>query len=73
METPNESYQDSKFHLDDIITEVDDAILKEELRSCQHLPVVSKNERAGHQVFNHAIENLIGKTVDKKLDHFSIV
>ena len=46
---------------DDIINEVDDANLKEELRSCQHFFVDSVLERARDQVFNYAIGNLKAK------------
>ena len=51
---------------DDIINEVDDANLKEELRSCQHFLVDSELERARHKVFNYAIENFNAKIVDEK-------
>ena len=55
---------------DDIINELDDANPKEELRSCQQFLVDSEIERARQKVFNYAIENLIAKIVDEKLDHF---
>ena len=56
--------------LDDIINEVDDANLKEDLRSCQLLLVDSELERVGPKVFKYAKENLNAKIVDGKLDHF---
>ena len=53
-----------------MINEVDDANLKEELRSCQHLLVDSELERARHKVFNYAVETLNETMVNEKLDHF---
>ena len=41
---------------DNIINEVDDANLKEELRSCQQSLVESELERARYKVFNYAVE-----------------
>ena len=43
---------------DDYINEVDDANLKEELRSCQHFLVDSELERSRHKAFIYAIDNL---------------
>ena len=55
---------------DVIINEVDDANLKEELCSCQYFIVDSELERARHNVFNYAIENLNTKIMDEKHDHY---
>ena len=49
---------------------MEDHRLREELRSCQHFLVDSELERAGHKVFNYAIENINAEIVDEKLDHF---
>ena len=57
---------------DEIILEVDDADLKEQLRSGHHVLVDSELECARHKVFNYAIENLNAKIEDEKLDHFFI-
>ena len=46
------------FEQDDIINEVDDANLKEKLSSYQQFLVDLGLERAGHKVFNYAIENI---------------
>ena len=54
----------------DILNEVDDANLKEDLRSCQLLFGDSELERVRHKVFKKAIENFIKTLVDEKLDHF---
>ena len=61
--------QTALVELDDIFNEVDDASLKEELRSCQFILVDSDFERVRHKVFNYAIENLNATAVDEKLDH----
>ena len=55
---------------DGIINDVDDANLKEELRSFQHFLVNSELERSRHKVFNYAIDNLNAKSVDEKFDQF---
>ena len=58
-------------HLDDLINEVDEMILKEELpSSCQIFLVASELERARHKVFNYAVENLNDTIVNEKLDLF---
>ena len=53
-----------------IVGDVDDHILREELRSCQHFLVDSELERARHKVFNYAVETLNETIVNEKLDHF---
>ena len=53
-----------------IVGVVENHGFREELRSCQHFLVDSELERAGHKVFNYAIENLNANIVDEKLDHF---
>ena len=53
-----------------IVGDVEDHILREELRSCQHFLVDSKFERARHKVFNYAVESLNETIVNEKLDHF---
>ena len=55
---------------DDNINEVDDANLKEELRSCQKLLVDSEPDRRRHKVCNDATENLNAKIVTKETDLF---
>ena len=55
---------------DNILNEVDDAHLKEELRSCQLFIVECVLERARHKIFNYAVQNLNGTVVNGKLDHF---
>ena len=54
---------------DIIINEVDDANLKDELRSRQHLFVDSEFEQGRHKVLKYAIESLNVKIVDENLDH----
>ena len=54
---------------DDIINEVDDANLKELLRSRQHFIVDSELERSRHKVFIYALENLNAKFMDQKVNH----
>ena len=53
-----------------IVGDVEDHGLSEELRSCQHFLVDSELERAGHKVFNYAVETLNETVVNKKIDHF---
>ena len=53
-----------------IVGDVEDDILREELRSCRHFLVDSELERARHKVFNHAVETLNETIVNEKLDHF---
>ena len=53
-----------------ILRDVEDHKLREELRSCQHFLVDSEFERAGHKVFNYAVENLNETIVNEKLGHF---
>ena len=53
-----------------IVGDVDDHILREELRSCQHFLVDSELERARHKVFNYAVKTLKETIVNEKLDHF---
>ena len=55
---------------DNILNEVDDANLKEELRSRQNFFVDCQLERARRQVFNYAIENVNSSIVDEKLENF---
>ena len=52
---------------DDIIDEVNDASLKEELRSCQHFLVDFKLKDARDKVFIYAIANLSAKFCEQKL------
>ena len=54
-----------------IVGVVEDHMLKEKLRSCQHLLVDSELEKARHKVFNYAVETLKETIVNEKLDHFS--
>ena len=53
-----------------IVGDVEDHMLTEELRSCQHLLVDSELERSRHKVFNYARESLNETIVNEKLDHF---
>ena len=53
-----------------IVAEVEDHILREELRSCQHLLVDSELQRARHKVFTHPVETFNETIVNEKLDHF---
>ena len=55
---------------DDVINEVDDANLREELRSCQHFSLDSELELARHKFFNYAIKNINAKLLVGKLDQF---
>ena len=55
---------------DDFINEVDDAGVKEELRSCEYSLVDSELQKPRHKVFNFAIDNFNAKVVDEKLDFF---
>ena len=63
------SYQDSKC-LEDIINEIDDAKLKQEVRSSQPFLVDCELQKARHKVFNYAVETLNETTVKEKLDLF---
>ena len=53
-----------------IVGDVEDHILREELRSCQHFLVDSELERARHKVFNYAVEILNETIVNEKVDFF---
>ena len=53
-----------------IMGDVEDHRLREEFRSCQHFLVESKPERAGHKVFNYAVEILNETVLNGKLYHF---
>ena len=53
--------------------DVDDAVIQEELDSCQHFLADSEPERVIHKIFNYAMENLIETVVDEKVDHFSTI
>ena len=53
-----------------IVRDIEDHNLREELRSCQHFLVESELEKARHKVFNYAVETLIEKNMNEKLDHF---
>ena len=53
-----------------IVGDVEDHMLKGELRSYQHFLVDSELERARHKVLNYAVETLNKTIVNKKLDHF---
>ena len=55
---------------DDNVNKFDDAIPREDLRSCQHFLVDSQLERARHKVFNYAVETLIETIVNEKPDLF---
>ena len=57
-------------NVDHIVGDVEDHMLREELRSCQQFLVDSELERARHKVFTYAIETLNDKIVNEKLDHF---
>ena len=50
--------------------EIDDANLKDKLRSSQHSLVDSEVERARHKVFNYSAKNLNETIVIEKLDQF---
>ena len=52
-----------------ILRDVEDHILREELRSCQHFLVDSELERVTDKVFNYAVEALNEPIVNEKLDH----
>ena len=56
-------------HVEHIVGDVEDRMLREESRSCQHFLVNSELERSRHKVSNYAIENLNAEIVDEKLDH----
>ena len=56
--------------LGDNSNKVDEASLKEELRSSQHFLVYSELERGRHKFFKVAIEKVNTKLVLEKLDHF---
>ena len=49
---------------------MDDANLKEQLRSCQHFHADSELKRVRHKVLNYARKNINAKIVDNNLDHF---
>ena len=53
-----------------IVGDVEGHKMREELRSCQHLLLDSKLERARHKVFNYAMENLNAEIVYEGIDHF---
>ena len=50
--------------------DVEDQMLREKLRSCQHFLVDSEIERARHKVLNYAVETLSETIVNEKLDLF---
>ena len=52
-----------------IVGDVEDHMLREELRSCQHFLVDTELERARHKVFKYAVETLNETMVNDKLDH----
>ena len=52
---------------DKIIKKVDDANLKKELPSYQHILVVSELQRARNKVINYAKDDLNAKNVDENL------
>ena len=52
------------------VEDVEDHRLREELCSFQHFLVDSEHERAGHKVFNYAVENLNETIVNEKIHHF---
>ena len=52
-----------------IVGDVEDHRLREELSSCQHSLVDSELERVVHKLFIYAIESLVAKSVEEKLDH----
>ena len=54
----------------DSINEVVDANDKDELRSCQHFLMDADFDRTRHKVFNHAVQNLKGIVLNKKLEFF---
>ena len=56
--------------LEHIVEVVEDHRLREDLRSCQPLLVVSELQRARPKVFNYAVETLNETTVNEILDHF---
>ena len=56
--------------LEQIVGDVEDHMLREALRSCQHFLVDSQLESARHMVFNYAVEALNETIVNGKLDHF---
>ena len=53
-----------------IVGNVEDRMLREELRSCQHFSVDSELERERHKVFNYAVESLNETILNEKLDNF---
>ena len=55
---------------DNIINENADAILKQELRSCQHFLVDSEHKRASQKVFNFVRKNLNAEIVHEKFRSF---
>ena len=56
--------------LEHIVGDVEDQMLREELRSNQHFLVDSEHERRRHKVFNHAVETLNETIVNENLDLF---
>ena len=53
-----------------IVGDVEDHMLRVELRSCQHFLVDSELERARHKIFNYNVETLSETILNEKLDHF---
>ena len=53
-----------------IVEDVEDHILREELRSCQHFLVDSELESARQKVFNYAVETLNETIVNEELGNF---
>ena len=53
-----------------IVGDIEEHMLREELRSCQHLLVDSELETARYKVFNYAVQTLNETIVNEKLDHF---
>ena len=60
----------SDVNVEHIVGDVEDHILRKELRSCQHFLVDSELERARHKVFNYAVETLNETIMNEKLDLF---
>ena len=56
--------------MEHIVGDVEDHLLREELRSCQHFLADSELERSRHKLFKYAVETLNETIVNEKLDHF---
>ena len=70
LKTHCRSEQEKNVDMEHTVGDVEDHMLREELRSYQYFLVDSELERARRKVFNYAIENLNAEIFDEKVDHF---